>query len=320
MAALTLDVTQSGTGKLSVTMPLLCLPRQAPFIHRVAQGFAVRGFRGSLRVWRVAERIVPLPSSATICVSGQPLVLNLSDAIAPFVYYGVYERWELDVLARVVRPGTTCVDVGSNNGLYTVAMQAAVGPAGSVIAFEPQVDLSDKLAELAERSDGAQVSVLAFALGSSNGTASLKLYPGHSARATLLAQDVEGTTEVQVAVRRMDDVDIVATLPEIEFLKIDVELLEADVLTGAAEILGSGRVRAALIEVSANWEDVAGAVARLGPHYQAFRVSARRRGWRYRPQLERLTPADIAGATRQFNLFVCRDDAIPSVLDLVGTG
>src|SRR5680860_1546244 len=45
---------------------------------------------------------------------------------------------ELRLLPALVPPGGTCLDVGAAHGIYTVAMAAAVGPTGRVVAFEPQ--------------------------------------------------------------------------------------------------------------------------------------------------------------------------------------
>ena len=41
------------------------------------------------------------------------------------------------VLRRLVRPGHLCVDLGAECGYFTVAMAAAAGPEGRVLAFEP---------------------------------------------------------------------------------------------------------------------------------------------------------------------------------------
>ena len=48
---------------------------------------------------------------------------------------------ERATLARIVRPGMTVLDIGSNVGLYTVLLSRLVGPAGRVISFEPDPDL-----------------------------------------------------------------------------------------------------------------------------------------------------------------------------------
>jgi FkbM family methyltransferase len=276
----------------------------------------IRGYRGSLRLWGLATRIAPLPPIATIEVGGRPLPVELGDHIGPYVYYGVYERWELEAMSRLVRPGGSCIDVGANIGLYTLAMQVLAGQDGTVIAFEPEPTLSARLHTVLQP-DLARTVVVPSALGSSAGTAILHVFPWHVGLATLRAQDVTGTRRVEVPVVALDDVEVVSRLGEIDFLKVDVESFEAEVLTGAQELLSSGRLRAALIEVSAEQPRVAAQLGGLSPEYELFRVTQRRRYLRYRAALERLTPSQLANTTDQLNLLMCRRDVVGAVQHLI---
>lgn len=52
--------------------------------------------------------------------------------------YGEYAQLEIDVLQRCLRPGDRVIDAGANIGVHALAFARAVGPAGRVIAFEPQ--------------------------------------------------------------------------------------------------------------------------------------------------------------------------------------
>lgn len=49
----------------------------------------------------------------------------------------VYESEVAHVLLRTLRPGDTFVDVGANNGFFTLLGSLLVGPTGTVHAFEP---------------------------------------------------------------------------------------------------------------------------------------------------------------------------------------
>src|SRR4051812_44418808 len=49
-------------------------------------------------------------------------------------------RWEPHIrsmINRILRPGDVALDVGSNIGVFTVAMSRAVGESGRVYCFEP---------------------------------------------------------------------------------------------------------------------------------------------------------------------------------------
>src|SRR5208282_3272360 len=52
--------------------------------------------------------------------------------------YGEFSEGEVGVYRQLVRPGDVVIDAGANNGVFTLVFARAVGPAGRVIAFEPQ--------------------------------------------------------------------------------------------------------------------------------------------------------------------------------------
>jgi FkbM family methyltransferase len=51
-------------------------------------------------------------------------------------YAGDYEPAFARALARLAQPGTIAVDAGAHHGYFTVLLAKAVGPGGSVVAFE----------------------------------------------------------------------------------------------------------------------------------------------------------------------------------------
>lgn len=56
---------------------------------------------------------------------------------------GFWESWVTLAVARHLRPGMWCVDVGANYGYYTLLMAAACGPQGRVVACEPNPLLAE---------------------------------------------------------------------------------------------------------------------------------------------------------------------------------
>ena len=69
---------------------------------------------------------------------GLRLWIDLSDhAIGINILRGRYELNELDFIRRTVRPGQHVVDCGAHIGYFAMHLAEAVGPAGSVTAFEP---------------------------------------------------------------------------------------------------------------------------------------------------------------------------------------
>lgn len=58
--------------------------------------------------------------------------------LAPrLVLDGFWESWVTLAVARYLRPGMWCVDVGANYGYYTLLLASGCGPTGRVVACEP---------------------------------------------------------------------------------------------------------------------------------------------------------------------------------------
>lgn len=87
----------------------------------------------------VANAVIRALLPAQLNYRGLRLALNPHDpVVSGALTFGLYETGEVRFFERILRPGLTVVDVGANIGLYTALAARAVGPAGRVIALEPE--------------------------------------------------------------------------------------------------------------------------------------------------------------------------------------
>jgi FkbM family methyltransferase len=150
-----------------------------------------------------------------------------------------------DVAAFAIIAGlgrdAVCVDIGCHKGKFLDAMRRAA-PEGRFFAFEPIPYLFDLL-KGKYRSD-ERVRLFNYALSSKDGAASFFVderdmgLSGLSERRERLGDDP--MTKVETIVRTLDGV--LGDMP-VDFIKIDVEGAEFDVLQGAAAILKRSRPR-----------------------------------------------------------------------------
>ncbi len=145
---------------------------------------------------------------------------------------------------RFVRPGDTALDIGANSGFHTVCLSQIVGEEGLVHAFEPVVFNYNKLVTNLHLNGIENVRTHPYALGNVNQKQMMNVIRegefeqgNHSLAAN---EKIEGTlkdkvvpTEVQV--RRLDDV--LLGLDRLDFIKIDVEGFEIEVLRGGLGLL-----------------------------------------------------------------------------------
>jgi FkbM family methyltransferase len=142
---------------------------------------------------------------------------------------------------KLIKHGNVVVEVGANLGYFTRLFAYLVGTKGSVLAFEPIPSTREQL--LRNVNGLKQVTILPYAIsdkvgkikmyvpGVTHGQASLKM---HSSSGWGAAGEV---TSVSVECMPLALIKQVHALDHIDFMKVDVEGAELQVLLGARDIL-----------------------------------------------------------------------------------
>jgi len=158
---------------------------------------------------------------------------------------GSFEPNEFAFLDRVLRPGMVFVDVGANDGYYTLFAARRVGPSGRVVAAEPSSRERAHLQRNLGRNGLDNVSVIPAAIGATSGLADLHLahgvHAGHNTLGGFAHDDVVRASLERVPIEPLDSVIARLGLGRVDFLKIDVEGAEARVIAGASTILTTMR-------------------------------------------------------------------------------
>lgn len=152
------------------------------------------------------------------------------------------------IAARFIRPGDVVVDAGANIG-YTALKYAQAG-AARVYAFEPVSRLFRRLEAIQDE----VIRPMHMALGDQDMTAEILLSTGHAQGNSLSPEMVDLFPDVfagdavkeSVTVRRLDGV---FDEERLDFLKIDVEGFEMELLRGATGTLDRLPPRALQIEL-----------------------------------------------------------------------
>jgi FkbM family methyltransferase len=149
---------------------------------------------------------------------------------------GYWESWITVALARRLRPGWHCLDIGANHGYYTLIMADAVGREGRVVPVEPTPRLADLLRQTLDVNGFPTVAVAPEAASDTDGeTLQLVIPPRRSMNARL--SQVAGPTDAVVDVETVTVDTLTRDWPSVDLIKIDVEGAEEQVLRGALETL-----------------------------------------------------------------------------------
>src|SRR5262249_32425901 len=152
---------------------------------------------------------------------------------------------------RFLEPGMTVLDIGAHHGLYTLLASKRVGHNGTVVGFEPSERERCRLHRHLRWNRCKNVRVLPCALGSENGSADFYVVQGQEdfCNSLRIPSVPEAVQSVEVQVRRLDDVLDELQLRRIDFVKIDVEGAEREVLAGAERLLKRKPRPVLLVEV-----------------------------------------------------------------------
>jgi len=150
-------------------------------------------------------------------------------------WIGTYERRKRAAFEKVVKPGSVVFDIGAHVGFYTLLASILVGEDGKVFAFEPSPRNLNFLNRHIELNGRRNITVMPVAIWSKAGVSYFQEGPT-SATGSILSQ---GTIEVRTV--QLDQAVADAELPSPDFLKIDVEGGELEVLRGACRVLSDAR-------------------------------------------------------------------------------
>ncbi len=198
------------------------------------------------------------------------------------------ERWFIERQLPLWDPAVV-LDVGANVGDYAQGVLKATK--AQVHCFEPQphvvAQLRDNLAAFGDRA-----VVVASGVGSDEGQLALHYNPDSSELASFSEEVnqigyVNNAQSVEVPVTTLDAYVAHAGLDRVDFIKIDTEGYEHEVLLGAQHVIGA--LRPKLIQLEFNWHHLLRGttmygLAQLLPGYDLYQLTPG--GWARRDPMD----------------------------------
>lgn len=164
--------------------------------------------------------------------------------IARCLHGGSYEIVERRIVSRYLKRGMTVIDIGANVGLYSLIAERLVSPTGSVWAIEPSRDSYDRLLRNLELNGAGRVTPVKVALSSKDDHSAVLLRDrGHLDGERYLLPDggkVEDPADTEcVSTISLDTFCKRRGIWTVDFIKMDVEGGEYEVIRGASKILAA---------------------------------------------------------------------------------
>jgi FkbM family methyltransferase len=156
------------------------------------------------------------------------------------------ERAEMDFLLRRTVSGGSVLDIGANRGVWSYWLHRAY-PSSRIVAFEPQPELADYLAEFKTAFRLERLTIVPMGLSSRDDVLEMCRPRKHWGAATVETLEGYVGTDVKVETLRVPVTTLDRYLAEhaelrpVRLVKCDVERHEADVLAGAQRTLREDR-------------------------------------------------------------------------------
>lgn len=205
--------------------------------------------KAAYSVLTIGRRIIGLGDISKVRRGGVNWVLDLREGLDLTIYVtGFFERGVSRACYRLIKSGNIALDIGASMGAHTLHMAVAVGSSGRVIAIEPTsyplARLKNNLAANLKLSSRVQI-LNALVVAS----------PGQQIPPTIqsgwkLIGDIAGTHPISMAVPEdttgaesimIDELVTRENLKNVDFIKIDVDGAENDVIVGGEWTITSFR-------------------------------------------------------------------------------
>jgi FkbM family methyltransferase len=191
---------------------------------------------------------------------GNPSLLKVYAKEHDYKYYCRLEDFDPDREEDIVKlfrskEGDIVVDVGAHIGKYTIIASKMVGSKGKVIAIEAHPVNYDILKQNMELNKLSNVIALNYAVHSQETT--VKLYEsgqeeGFTIYNTIMTDRTKTSRNqkyIEVKANTLDSLLFENGIKEVNWIKIDVEGAEYEVVKGATNILSSSKDISLLIEI-----------------------------------------------------------------------
>lgn len=174
-------------------------------------------------------------------IFGQKFTVIAGDLIGRKILKdGAYDKaglFFIDMLLRNLEK-PVCLDIGSNIGNHALVMSRH---AKLVLAFEPQRKVCDVLQKNVVDNGAINISVFNFGLSNFSGTAKMAVTDtGNTGATTFVVSDAH-VLSLDAELRQGDQELKEAGVSHVDFIKIDVEGLEASVIDGLRETISSAK-------------------------------------------------------------------------------
>lgn len=184
----------------------------------------------------LVNKILVFLAPETIKVGKMKLLVDKNDPVLPSALaFGVFEKFESQLIRKNLKSGMTVVDIGANIGYYTVMAAELVGEKGKVIAFEPNPESFLTLLKNIETNHLKNAEGYNLAITNSSGPSLLYVSLENRGDNRLYASPTNKIS-VKIETTTLDAFADKHSLSKIDFIKMDIQGSEGLAVLGMRRV------------------------------------------------------------------------------------
>jgi FkbM family methyltransferase len=172
---------------------------------------------------------------------------NLGNAI---ITQPAYEPQMLSALTSILKEGDLYLDVGSNEGYFSVIASKLVGDSGRVLSIEPQSRLQEIIYRNIELNNSHNIHVFQLAVSDVVGTARISLLPDMNTGGSGLFPATKYKIPIQLVPQTtLSRFLSLVCVPKVRLMKLDIEGYEYEAILGSRDLFAGGVIEHIALEL-----------------------------------------------------------------------
>lgn len=182
---------------------------------------------------------------------GGDVRVYINELIGRTVYFlGDLDKRLTWISNKLIKKGDTVLDIGANVGIMSLLFSKNAGINGRVIAFEPHPRIYNDLDAAIKKNQTSNITAYQLGLGSVPGEFVLNVPHSNLGLGSLIRSSTENCDQYIVQVETLDKIIDDSKIKKIDFMKIDVEGFEYNVLKGAHNTLEKTQPKVIVFELN----------------------------------------------------------------------
>lgn len=217
-------------------------------ISKSLSGSGLGRIPGILKLYYLIYKIIFPKGIVLINIQGGKMYVNTQDMsfVPSLMVSGVYEKYETELFKKLIKPGMTVVDIGSNIGYYSLIAAKLAGNNGKVYAFEPEPNNYNLLVKNIKINNYANIIPIQEAVSNKRGNTKLFIDKINLGNPSFSKNNVPTPKEgfVKVEAITLDEFfENVVKDSKVDIIKMDTQGAEGLIVEGAGKLLKNNNLK-----------------------------------------------------------------------------